>query len=216
MTDEIQQIEQYRKQLENGLNQLVTKIGTIQIAPPDRFPFGWRKAAKGRTVWRLLEEAITQNLEIQHQHLGILSFSAAESEVGISDFSCSLDGQTTVFVNIKSAVQGQKSSKDDISKARKLADFFNEDPQRILFIATFEISFRENMQFSLENCTVMPVMWLPDIYVNPSNNGNIQSSKYKSLDEAVRRSGLEFLGLLREAIAAADAKRSGNQRPNSR
>ena len=211
MTEEIEKIEQYRQQLENGLNQLITKIGTIQISPANRFPFGWRKAAKGRTVWRLLEEAITQNLEIQHQDLGILTFSEAQSEVGLSDFTCSLDGQNTVFVNIKSAVQGQKSSKDDISKARKLEQFFSEDPKRILLIATFEISFRENMQFCLDKCTVMPVMWLPDIYVNPSNNGNLQSSKYKSLDEAVRRSGLEFLGLLREAISIADAKRAGKQ-----
>lgn len=211
MTEEIEQIEQYRQQLENGLNKLIGRIGTIQIAPANRFPFGWRKAAKGRTVWRLLEEAITQNLEIQHEQLEILKFSTAQSEVGISDFSCSFDGQKTVFVNIKSAVQGQKSSKDDISKARKLEQFFSEDPERILFIATFQISFRENMQFCLDKCTVMPVMWLPDIYVNPSNNGNLQSSKYKFLDEAVRRSGLEFLGLLREAIAIADAKRSGKQ-----
>lgn len=85
MTDNVEEIEQYRQQLENGLNKLVKTIGTIQITPANRFPYGWRKAAKGRTVWRLLEEAITQNLEIQHQNLGILSFSTAQSEVGISD-----------------------------------------------------------------------------------------------------------------------------------
>lgn len=70
------------------------------------------------------------------------------------------------------------------------------------------------MQFRLDRCIVMPVMWLPDIYVNPSNNANLQSSKYKSLDEAVRRSGLEFLGLLREAIAVADTKKSNKTRQN--
>lgn len=214
--NQIQTIETYRLALQNALEELLIQIGTIQVSPPSRFPFGWRKAAKGRTVWRLLEEAITQNLEVKHQQLGLVSFSTATSEVGISDFSCSLDGENTVFVNIKSSIKNQKSSKDDISKARKLETFFSQDKNRILFIATFEIEFLENMQFRLERCTVMPVMWLPDIYVNPSNNANLQSSQYKSLDRAVRRSGQEFLDLLREAIAVADAKRESKKGKKTR
>lgn len=207
MSDELQKIEQIRATLETALNKLLEKIATIQISPPKQFPFGWRKAAKGRTVWRLLEEMIIQNLELKHQEIGIESFSAAKSEVGVYDFIFSLDGQERVFVNIKSAVKGESTNNDDISKARKLEEFFSADPSRILLIATFEINFRKNMILQIDKCTVLPVMWLPDIYVNPSNNANLQSSKYKSLDTATRRTGLEFLEVLRQEIEVADKKR---------
>ena len=33
-------------------------------------PYGWRKAAKGRTVWRIVEEVISQGLEFQAKELG--------------------------------------------------------------------------------------------------------------------------------------------------
>ncbi len=33
-------------------------------------PFGWRKAAKGRIVWRIIEEVISQNLETHAKELG--------------------------------------------------------------------------------------------------------------------------------------------------
>jgi hypothetical protein len=54
---------------------------------------------------------------------------------------------------------------------------------------------------------VVPVAWLPDVYVNPSNNGNLQSSKYKDLPAAIRRSLPEFVALLREKLAVARQRR---------
>jgi hypothetical protein len=206
MTDELQNVERIRAGLETALNELIQDIATLQIFPPDRFPLGWRKAAKGRTVWRLLEEMITQNLEVKHQDIGIQSFSPATSEVGVYDFIFSLDGQERVFVNIKSAIKGERLSKDDISNARKLEEFFSADATRILLIATFEIEFLANMTLQINKCTVLPVMWIPDIYVNPSNNANLQSSRYKSIQTATRRTGLEFLELLRGEIKKADEK----------
>ena len=49
-------VEELRQQLEQSLNQLCTDIGPIKIGSPEQFPFGWRKAAKGRTVWRIVED----------------------------------------------------------------------------------------------------------------------------------------------------------------
>ena len=63
----IQQTEKYRIKLENSLNVLRNKIKKIQIGCGEQFPYGWRKAAKGRTVWRIVEEAINQNLEKYQQ-----------------------------------------------------------------------------------------------------------------------------------------------------
>ena len=67
MSQEIEEIERLRSNLEKSLTKLINKIGKIQIGRKEQFPFGWRKAAKGRTVWRIIEEVITQNLELHHK-----------------------------------------------------------------------------------------------------------------------------------------------------
>ena len=208
MSSIVESVEQDRAALEGMMNDLLKRIGDIQIGNKEQFPFGWRKSAKGRTVWRLLEEVMSQNLETRYSDLGMTNFQPAESEVGVYDFKFSLSGKRDVYTNVKSSIVNRKRSKDDISKARLLEQFFSEDPDRTILIATVEIDFLDSMALRLQKCSVVPVAWLPDIYVNPSNNGNLQSSYYKDIDSAVRRTGKEFLKVLRKEIAVADAKRA--------
>ena len=63
------------------------------------------------------------------------------------------------------------------------------------------------MNVLLTNAFIMPTPWLPDIYVNPSNNGNLQSSKYKDINLGIRRTNQEFLNELRIAKEVADQKK---------
>ena len=63
------------------------------------------------------------------------------------------------------------------------------------------------MTIGLEKCIVFPTAWIPDVYVNPSNNGNLQSSKYKDLAGAIRRTPQEFLKCLTEANEVALEKK---------
>ena len=123
------------------MRSLIKGIGQVPIGKPGQLPYGWRKSAKGRTVWRILEEVISQNLEAQASSLGIHDFSPAASEVGVYDFSFKFEDSRTLYVNIKSAVQGGGVSKDDISKADKLITFFEDTKDATLFIATIEIAF---------------------------------------------------------------------------
>jgi len=209
MQAEIAEVEKHRAKLEKCLKQLISGIGEVQIGKPGQFPYGWRKAAKGRTVWRLLEEVISQNLEAHADALGIREFAPADSEVGVYDFSFQFDDSKTLYVNIKSAVQGGRINKDDISKADKLVAFFENTHAVTLFIATVEIQFlTDPIRLALTNCYVVPTAWLPDIYVNPSNNGNLQSSKYKDLASATRRGRAEFVAILKEQLAVARGKRA--------
>ncbi len=208
----IQQTEEYRAKLENCLNILKNKIEKIQIGSSKQFPFGWRKAAKGRTVWRIVEEAINQNLEKFHEELGIESIEPSDSEVSVYDTKIKFRGDSEfIYTNIKSAVLGGRTNKDDISKANGLQEFFQQDIDRQLFISTFVIRFDDEMTISLTDCHVMPIMWLPDIYVNPSNNGNLQSSKYKDVKDAVRRTNEEFFVELSSAVDIAQGKRRKKQ-----
>lgn len=201
-------VEEHRARLEECLRSLTKQIGEIPIGVPGQFPYGWRKAAKGRTVWRILEELISQNLQYRSAELGLMNFSPADSEVGVYDFSFNFYKSETIYVNVKSAVQGRNPSKDDISKADKLISFYDNYYDANLFITTIEIVFLENpILIRLSNCYVVPVAWLSDVYVNPSNNGNLQSSKYKDIESAVRRTVPDFLAVLNQQLSVARAKK---------
>lgn len=206
----ISTVEKEREFLENKLNELIAHIDNIPIANSRTMPYGWRKAAKGRTVWRIVEEVISQGIESQYKNLGFECAIPAESEVGIYDFKFSCLGNEISYVNIKSSVVGCKKSKDDISKAERLIDFYQNNPNANLYIATFEIKFNTDLTIGFNKCTVFPTAWLPDVYVNPSNNGNLQSSMYKHIESAIKRTPSEFLKCLIEANNIAIAKRKKN------
>lgn len=201
-------VEIERLYLEEKLTQLIKNIGDIPIANTKIMPYGWRKAAKGRTVWRIVEEVISQGLESQASSLGFDSVYPAESEVGVYDFKFKYDGNKESYVNIKSSVSGGRTNKDDISKATGLIDFYQKNTSSNLYVATFVISFKSNMTIGLDKCIVFPTAWIPDIYVNPSNNGNLQSSQYKDLTKAVKRTPEEFLNCLIKANKIALEKKS--------
>lgn len=186
---------------------LISSIGPIQIGKESQFPYGWRKAAKGRTVWRIVEEVITQNLEKYHSKFGIDNVIPSKSEVSVYDIVCKFS-EISTFINIKSAVKGGKRQKDDISKASGLLDFYSKDEERQFFVATFYIRFNKNMTIELTKSVVFPVAWIPDIYVNPSNNGNLQSAYYKDIRDAARRTNREFIPLLEEAHKIALEKKN--------
>lgn len=207
MANELKDVEFLRAKLENSLTALIQKIGRIQIGTKDQFPFGWRKSAKGRTVWRIIEEVITQNLEVYHSEFGFHKVTASDSEVSIFDMKCEYSDYPPLFINIKSAVEGGKRTKDDISKAIGLQNFYQEDANQIFMIATFLIQFKPDMTVELTKVIVMPVAWIPDLYVNPSNNGNLQSSYAKDLDKAIHRTNEEFIRELENAIIIANEKK---------
>jgi hypothetical protein len=204
----IEKTETLRVKLQACLDSLITKIGKIQIGTKEQFPLGWRKAAKGRTVWRILEEVITQNLEKYYAELDIVSITASDSEITVYDFSILFkDEENQAYVNIKSAVSGGKTQKDDISKGLGLQEFYKDDINKIFFVGTFFVKFNDDMTIEIEKSTVFPIAWIPDVYINPSNNGNLQSSKYKNLDDAVKRTNVEFYEIFKKEMESAQKKR---------
>lgn len=211
----IDQIEVLRAGMQESIDLLVDRIKKIQIGTKEQFPFGWRRAAKGRTVWRILEELITQNLEQCPSDYGLQSLIPASSEVSIYDFECKISGnETPIFINIKSALLGGKRNKDDISKGVGLKDFLGRDASWVFLIATFFIKFNDDMTIEIDHATVFPLAWIKDIYVNPSNNGNLQSAYYKDLDYATPRNNDEFYELLCEALEVASSKKNNKRVQN--
>jgi hypothetical protein len=204
----IEQIEVLRVGLQESFDLLVQKVNKIQIGNKEQFPFGWRKSAKGRTVWRILEELIIQNLEQYYQEFNLQYVRCSNSEISVYDFECKIvRNNTPIFVNIKSAVLGGRASKDDISKGDGLKLFYDEDVNKNFFIGTFVIKFNDDMTVEIDHAVAFPIVWIPDIYINPSNNGNFQSSKYKNLKYAVKRCNADFYPLFSKALTTAIAKR---------
>lgn len=209
---EVMAIEEERVFLEEALKKLIHEIGPIPIANNRIMPFGWRKAAKGRTVWRIIEEIISQNLEKYAQDLGFKKVTASESEVSCYDFKFELTDDKNSYVNIKSSVLNGKINKDDISKAIQLKVFFDENPKSNLFVATFIIDFKDNMTIDIVDCVVFPIFWIPDVYVNPSNNGNLQSSSCKFINKAVKRTRKEFYEeFINAMMIAMEKKKKKNE-----
>lgn len=205
----IERAEILQKKLQNSLSKLVSSIGKIQIGTKEQFPYGWGNAAKGRTVWRILEEVIIQNIRKSHIALGIASITPSESEVSVHDFLVQLEGENIpIYVNIKSAVLGGKIQKDDISKGIGLLNFYEQDVDRHFFIGTFFIRFNYDMTIEIDKCIVFPVAWIPDVYINPSNNGNLQSSQYKDISKAVKRTNEDFYKILKAEMDVALMKKS--------
>lgn len=201
----IEETEKLREKLQNSCDLLIQRIGQIQIGSTDLFPYRWRKAAKGRTVWRIVEEVITQNLEKYHSDFNLDSIHSSDSEVTVYDMKC-VYGDLSAYINIKSAVLGGKRQKDDISKADGLKAFYADNIEKQFFVATFFIQFNANMSIEITKAIVFPIAWIPDIYVNPSNNGNLQAY-YKDLGDAVKRTNNQFVPLLHDAIQIADKKK---------
>lgn len=208
----IQVVEKERLFLEKCLQNLIQDIGPIPIGNKNIMPLGWRKAAKGRTVWRIIEEIISQNLETKYKDYGFESVSTSTSEVSVYDFQFKHPDGEHSFVNIKSSVLNGRINKDDISKSSGLKSFYNDNPNANLYIATFVLEFLEDLTILIKDTIVFPVSWIPDLYVNPSNNGNLQSSKVKNIMNKIPRTNEEFLLELDKAIIIAENKRKNKKK----
>ena len=73
--------------------------------------------------------------------------------------------------------------------------------------ATMLNSIYEKGGIELTKAVVMPIAWIPDLYVNPSNNGNLQSSYAKDLNKAKKRTNATFIEELKKEIQVAEGKK---------
>lgn len=211
METNVERTEKAYKTIRTAVEKVLADVGGLDIGSPGNFPYGWRKAGKGRSVWRLVEEIIVQGLEARRDELDLIEVTPADSEVGVYDVAVIVgDPAMTCYINIKAAAHNGRAQKDDISKARKLRTFYDNNPNDQLFLATIYIEFTSAdgaLRVDFRQCNVLPIAWIPDIYVNPSNNGNLQSSKYRQPNLAVKRSNEEFVFALQQAIDVADSIR---------
>jgi hypothetical protein len=204
----LKQTEAFQKRLTSSLEKLLKRIGRIQIGTPQQFPDGWGRAAKGRTVWRIVEEAVVQNIKARRAELGLAHAEAAPGETELYDVKVRFEqSKVDLFLNLKTAASGRETKKGDVSKADGIIRFFDMDAGRQLFIVTLVVTFSADMFIEITKCLVVPITWLSDVYVNPRNN-NLQCCQPKALANATKRTNAEFIAVLRHEMDAADVKRA--------
>ncbi|BBL65941.1 hypothetical protein MSMAT_3307 [Methanosarcina mazei TMA] len=186
------------------LHNLIKKIGNVDLINEELVPEGLKPI--GRSTSWLVEQIIVQNMRKYKDELGLEDVLDPPSNVSLYDCSIVFKGEfKKYYINLKTSSLEAQRTKDDISKADKLIDLYESDPDYTLFIAVIKVIF-QNTRLILnhnKNLIVFNVAWIPDIYCNPRNN-NLQSSKY---DETFFRTNVEFLCELKTHYQTALVKK---------
>jgi len=203
--DALAGVREAMDRVDTALANVLSAIGGWEVVPKELVPLGLGRAAKGRTVWRLVEEVVKQNLQVRAEELGLADVTVPEDEVGPYDCVVSTGELPSVHLNLKAAGTSGRANKDDVSKAEAIEEFYRSGgDDALLCVAVVKLEFVET-RIEFRGHQLFNVAWIPDIYVNPSNN-NLQSSKYRT--DRTERTNIDFLALLEAQLAAAHAKRA--------
>lgn len=191
ITVSAENIDGIKTTVDNTLRQ----IGTFYIIEPRVIPQGLKPIA-GSVSW-LIEQVVVQNLRL-YKDINNLE-SVIDPPHNLTQYDCILKyniDPRRYHVNIKTSLaQTSSNSRFDISKAQKLIDFYEENPDLILVLAVIKIDI-SGSQIIFRDSIVFNVAWTPDIYYNRANH-NLQSCCDGS---QVVRSNLEFVRILRQKM----------------
>lgn len=189
------------------LQNLIKKIGDIHLLNEALVPEGLKPI--GRSASWLVEQIIVQNMRKYKDELGLIDVLDPPSNVSLYDCSILFKGELKrYYINLKTSSFEAKRTKDDISKADKLIELYELDPDYTLFVAVIKVIFQDTRLIlnHNKNLIVFNIAWIPDIYCNPRNN-NLQSSRY---DEICFRTNVEFLDELKTHYQTALIKKGKN------
>lgn len=181
-----------------SIDNVVRKLGSFQIIDPRVVPEGIKPIA--RSVSWLVEQVIVQNLRAEMDELGLEHVNDPPNNV--AQYDCNLkyrDDSKEFYVNLKtSLISTSSSGRFDVSKAPKLLQMYEDNPNLILIVATIKIDIR-GCELYFGDSVVFNVAWIKDIYYNRANH-NLQSCADGSQKI---RSNQEFVRLLTEKISGA-------------
>lgn len=195
------------KKIAEAIKKTIVKIGDFKILDDRLAPEGLKPLA--RSVGWLVEQILVQNLRKYKDEFEIEKVENPPSNVSLYDCAITFKGQSKkYYLNIKTSSFDAKLTKDDISKADKLIELYESDPDFTLFIAVVKVKFKNTLLIMdhEENLIMFNVAWIPDIYCNPRNN-NLQSSKYSSISFRTNKS---FLEEMKKQYEVSKVKKRGN------
>lgn len=181
--------------IKTTIDNTIGQIGSFYIIEPRVIPEGLKPIA--RSVSWLIEQAVVQNLR-RYKDINNLE-SVIDPPHNLAQYDCIMkynNDPMQYFVNIKTSLeQTSDTSRFDISKAQKLIDLYEQNPDLILVLAIIKIDI-SGSQIIFRDSIVFNVAWISNIYYNRANH-NLQSS---SNGNRVVRSNNEFVRILREKV----------------
>jgi len=187
--------------LKQSMNCVFSKISQIQLLDDKVVPEGLKPIA--RSISWIMEQVIVQNLRMYGMKCNIENVIDPPHNLTQYDCIIKLNGNEREFyVNLKTSLTSTShSSKFDISKAPKLIQFYNDNPDITLLGAVVKVEF-EKLTIKIKDLIIFNVAWTPDVYYNRANH-NLQS---KCDGAFIQRTNKEFVSILENKLDDAGHK----------
>ena len=149
------------------------RVGDFRILDEGLVPEGLKPIA--RSISWLMEQITVQNLRRYKDEFGIEEVN--DPPHGLTQYDCVIKMKSDdrdYYLNVKTSLTITKSGgKFDISKARKLIQFYQGNPNLVLLVAIIKVDL-DNIWVRFKDVIFFNVAWIPDIYYNRANH-NLQS-----------------------------------------
>lgn len=149
------------------------RIGDFKILDENFVPEGLKPIA--RSISWLMDQITVQNLRRYRDEFGIEEVN--DPPHGLTQYDCVIrmkSDDRDYYLNVKTSLTITKlGGRFDISKARRLIQLYQENPNLVLLVAILRVDL-DNVWVRFNNVIVFNVAWIPDIYYNRANH-NLQS-----------------------------------------
>lgn len=198
ISKEFQEIIKDMEQVEKAIQIVLKKIGKFNILDETLVPYGLKPIA--RSISWLVEQIVVQNLRKNSEVCGLSD--VIDPPHSLTQYDCILKlkcNSKEVFVNLKTSLTTtDKTGNFDISKAPKLVQFYEKDPEAILLVAVIRVSI-DGVCVDFDKPVIFNVAWVPKIYYNRANH-NLQSSADGT---QIMRSNSDFVKILKNEMKNA-------------
>ncbi len=172
--EELKKLEQRIKIIAKAIDFVwKDKIGDFKILHENLVPEGLKPIA--RSISWLMDQITVQNLRRYRDECGIEEVN--DPPHGLTQYDCIIkmkNDDRDYYLNVKTSLTITKlGGRFDISKARRMIQFYQENPNLVLLVAIIRVDL-DNIWVRFSNAVVFNVAWIPDIYYNRANH-NLQS-----------------------------------------
>ena len=181
--------------LKKSIERVLSIIPTFQILDNVIAPEGLKPIA--RSISWIVEQVVIQNLRQYKEKCEIET--VIDPPHDLTQYDCIIkfkNVQKEYYVNLKTSLTSTThTSRFDISKARKLIQFYKENPGAMLFVVVIKVEFNK-LTINFKDLIIFNVACTPDVYYNRANH-NLQS---KCDGTYTQRTNEEFVNELEKLV----------------
>lgn len=196
--DDPDSLEKGIDNVKNAILCVLKKIRAFKILSEELVPEGLKPIA--RSISWLVEQIVVQNLRSKGEECNINSIK--DPPHGLTQYDCilNLNNDPRAYkINVKTSLTiTDDTGRFDISKAHKLIQLYETEPNLVLLVAIVKVEI-DGVTVKFKDLIVFNVAWISDIYYNRANH-NLQSS---STGTIIHRTNEEFIKELKQQMERA-------------